>query len=395
MVMFPVLTVLMSIGFLKLALAIVVPSLGSHLAPMADSLDSLAVHVADALGSLPYATVELHTPSPFAIATYYAGLLAFVGCWRKISAASDTTPLLAPAAWAAEAVEQSRLATRRGLLVTVGGASVVIGVLCWPSHTPTQLRMTVLDVGAGSAIVLDLPTGETVLYDVGTLGPVDVGRAVVAPFLRYRGIDHVERAYVSHANLDHYNGIPSVGAVVPITEVFTNAYFAPNAEAGSMVDRWRQLTSATGAHLLTLDATKRTWHYGGATFELLWPPPGTDLTLKSNDASTVLRVSYGTGSILLTGDIEDAAQRALIDNGDLHADVLLAPHHGSVRSSSGAFYAAVGATTIIRSSRERTRETINGLVELTEGTTLLNTADVGAVEVIMDGTGVQAHGFRR
>jgi competence protein ComEC len=61
-----------------------------------------------------------------------------------------------------------------------------------------------------------------------------------------------------------------------------------------------------------------------------------------NNSSMVLRFSFGTVSILFTGDIESAGERALIENrGELHATILKVPHHGSGTSSTAAFIASV------------------------------------------------------
>ena len=86
-------------------------------------------------------------------------------------------------------------------------------------------------------------------------------------------------------------------------------------------------------------------------FELLHPAPGDyeGSQRKSNDMSCVLKLTAAHGSALLTGDIEAAAEQALVrrHGGRLKADVLLAPHHGSRSSSSPEFLAAVGARTAI------------------------------------------------
>ena len=101
-----------------------------------------------------------------------------------------------------------------------------------------------------------------------------------------------------------------------------------------------------------------------------------------------MRVTFAGHSILLTGDIEEYTQSALLEGADLHADVLLLPHHGSVGATTEAFIAATGAQMLIRSSRERTSQTFNGLTELVGDAFMLNTADVGAVTVEIDAAGV-------
>ncbi len=407
LVMFPVLTVLMLAGFAKLVLAMVVPQLMPPLTLFVDSLDSIAVRLADALGSLPYASVPTVAPRWWVLCGYYGALIAIVFYWRRDYDPSHRAPVPVPAPMPVseptpiplpecEAVaERPRRGAWRVPAGTAACAVMLLTVYVWPQRVRDRLTMTVLDVGAGTAIVLELPEGETVLYDAGTLGPINVGRDVVVPFLRQRGIRRIDRVYVSHANLDHYSGLPGVVSEVPCSVVFTNAHFDRDARPGSFVDRWRHLMSAAGCREIPLKGTERNWSYGGATFEWLWPPGGHALEWANNEMSTVLRISYAGRSIMLAGDIEDRAQRALLERGDLHADVLLAPHHGSVRRSSADFFKAVGAATVIRSSGERMAETINGLAKITADAVLWNTADVGAVEVVIDSTGVRAEGFRQ
>ena len=77
---------------------------------------------------------------------------------------------------------------------------------------------------------------------------------------------------------------------------------------------------------------------------------------KANNLSCVLRVSTRKGAMLLTGDIERAAENALLAQGDrLRADVLLVPHHGSRTSSDPRFVAAVAPAWAIVASGYRNR----------------------------------------
>jgi competence protein ComEC len=94
------------------------------------------------------------------------------------------------------------------------------------------------------------------------------------------------------------------------------------------------------------------WQWDGVTFDILYPSPAnySDRKLSANGHSCVLKISNGAQSILLPGDIGVAQERQLLaDYGaaNLHATVLLAPHHGSKTSSSGAFLRAVDPTLAI------------------------------------------------
>ena len=82
----------------------------------------------------------------------------------------------------------------------------------------------------------------------------------------------------------------------------------------------------------------------GLTLDVVWPPSSAfgSRPKKTNNTSIVLRTLFGTGSMLLTGDIERDAEMAILATGaDIRSDVLKVPHHGSKTSSSTGFLLAV------------------------------------------------------
>ncbi len=79
---------------------------------------------------------------------------------------------------------------------------------------------------------------------------------------------------------------------------------------------------------------------GGVTISSL--NGDTGVARSHNNSSMVLRFDFGNTSILFTGDIESAGERAMLERrADLHATILKVPHHGSATSSTAAFIAAV------------------------------------------------------
>jgi len=397
LIMMPMLTILMALGFAKLIVSAVVPAVGPPLAALLDALDSFVVRTADALGAIPGATFVSSSPPWWLITAYYVFLIAWAWSVRRKPDFVAVSVLESEDAPEEASEDTSTIVPRRSQWflgvagVTLAGCLIV---WCLPRSASGRLVMTVLDVGAGSAIVLELPEGETVLYDAGTLGPVDVGRHIVVPFLRQSGIGRLDRVYISHANIDHFNGIPSVVTTMSCGDFLINERFDDDRGSGLGVDRFHTLVKDAGGVFRTMDAANRRWVFGGATFEMLWPPADRSVELSNNDASTVLRISYAGRSILLTGDIEHAPQQALLARGDLGADVLVLPHHGSVRPSTRAFLEAVGSDVLVRSSNERTADTYNGLMAITSPATVFNTADVGAVRVVIDTDGLSVRGFR-
>ncbi|MDO8630564.1 MAG: MBL fold metallo-hydrolase [Phycisphaerales bacterium] len=265
---------------------------------------------------------------------------------------------------------------------------------CRPVARADRMVIDVLSVGAGSATVIELPNGETLVYDAGSLSRMDVGESVVIPFLRDRGIRRLEEIYLSHPNLDHFSGVPAIVGEVPCGAVIVNRCFAGGAGPRSPSRHLLEMLSSSGHAVQVLDPAAHAWERGGVRFEALWPGDAECGKLPSNDTSTVLRLSYAGHSVLLTGDIEEAAERALIERGGLRADVLVLPHHGSVRPTTRDFLAAVGATACVRSSGQRTERTDNGLIEVVGEMRIFNTADVGAVRIEIDAEGVRIEPYR-
>jgi len=191
-----------------------------------------------------------------------------------------------------------------------------------------HLRVTVLDVGQGLAVVAE--TAKRVLvYDTGPgSGDYSAGTAIVAPFLRARGIHAIDTLILSHADNDHAGGWPGLAAAVPVATLM----LSPGHDTPAPAARCR-----AGAR----------WTWDDVAFEILYPLPTTRGT--GNDLSCVVKISTAAGSVLLPGDIERRGENALIAHAarQVRADVLIAPHHGSETSSSARFIDAVAPRYVI------------------------------------------------
>lgn len=385
LLVFPFVYLLLILGFFKILAVALMPGWAFPLTDLMAWIDTILIGLVEHLGALPGATWNVPAPPWLWTVCWYALWVGFCLRFRRAAGPADE----GQRRWAARSVpSRSRISTAvcaASLILLVASTGLWVG----GGRRTGRLVATMLSVGAGSATVLELPDGSTVLMDAGSQSPYDVGHSAVVPFLRHRGIGRIDRLHISHPNLDHLSGIPSVVDEIETGEIHVNEYFSTRSKARSPSRHLLDLLAERGYDVKSEIPASQRWDFGGAHFQRLWPIEGLGEAVSTNDTSSVIRVSFADRSILFTGDIEDFAQRALIGRGGLHADVLVLPHHGSVRSSSQAFVDAVGAEAVIRSSHARMAETFNGLQAVVGRTPLFNTADVGAVRVVIDGDGIE------
>lgn len=215
----------------------------------------------------------------------------------------------------------------RGVPGRWAGGGLLLPLFLLPAPRPSEgeAEITVLDVGQGLAALVRTRE-HALVYDPGPLysAESDAGQRVVVPFLRSLGIDHLDGLIVTHRDSDHAGGTGSVRAAIPV-----GSFWSSTGESGSM-------PCVAGQH----------WRWDGVDFVVLHPGrEDYGIGGKANHLSCTLRVTAGGRAMLLTSDIEARDEAAILrrSSGDLAADVVLVPHHGSRTSSTPEFVAATGA----------------------------------------------------
>lgn len=250
-----------------------------------------------------------------------------------------------------------------------------------PTGGDGKLRVYFLDVGQGDSTLI-LFGNKTILVDAGEIG--EGGRVIND--LRMLGVTRIDLLVASHPHSDHIGGMEDVLAVFPVGRVFDTGF--PHTSALyekflKTIDRKKiPYTVAEQGQTLDLDPALR--------ITILSPPVqrlGDDL----NENSIVLRLSYGTIDILMTGDAGTVAEAALLKTGyALESEILKAGHHGSSRSTGPAFLARVDPEVAVisvgagNSYGHPHAETLSAL--LRAGVTVYRTDRDGTVLVTSDGS---------
>ena len=237
---------------------------------------------------VPGALVHLPAPHWTAITAYGLGLVLALGWWR----------------WRETRPEWSRWAGALAL----GHLVVAVTIGAWPLVRPPdgRLRLTVLDVGQGDAIVIQAPDGRTVVVDAGPGGGMrlDTGARVLAPFLWNHGVLQLAGLVTTHDDQDHAGGSAAL-----------RREFTIGDQLAGPERIWMG-----GVSVLPLTATDK--------------PAGS----RRNDDALVFRVDYGAVSFLLTSDISAEVESRLIRaQAPLAVTVLKVAHHGARTSSTPPF----------------------------------------------------------
>ncbi|PLR78093.1 DNA internalization-related competence protein ComEC/Rec2 [Bacillus sp. V3-13] len=279
-----------------------------------------ADQLANFLSSIPLATFTLGRPSLLLLLFYLVAIFTFFFLWEKLS---DRRQL-------------SRIIWLIIIPLTVHGLYHYL--------SPTG-EVTFIDVGQGDSTLIILPNDRgTYLIDTGGTvrfgetekwrrrkEPFEVGRDVLVPFLKSKGIRQIDKLVLTHGDADHIGGVLSLIEDIKVAEILM-----PRAPDRAELER-QVIAAAVKKKVSIKMATEGMgWSKGTAAFQIISPDPAAPF--ERNNSSIVIRAHIGGLDWLFTGDLEAEGEELLLRKyPDLHADVLKAGHHGSKTSTSAPF----------------------------------------------------------
>ncbi len=232
-----------------------------------------------------------------------------------------------------------------------------------------SLRCTFLALGHGCCVVVETPDGHTLLYDAGAFSGAQRGQRIIQSALWIRGVAEVDGVLISHADVDHFNAVPELLRTIPVGQILISRPFLdfsqPDVEnlckVATECDVPVRLVQAGDQLQISPQVEARILH-----------PANTWNANGDNAASNVLLITYAGRTVLLTGDLEDEGLVELLSRPPVPVDVLLSPHHGSLRANpaelgqwaepqyvvvSGGHSGTLGALTQVYSTARRVLST--------------------------------------
>ncbi len=193
-----------------------------------------------------------------------------------------------------------------------------------------EVSCTVLSVGHGLSVLIELPNGRTLLYDAGSMTGGSRAARTIENAVWNAGRARLDAIVVSHADADHCNAIPELVDIVPTQTLFVHRSFLDWTQ--TPVAAALERSAAAGVTVKLLAAGQQIQLDPRVAIQILHP--AVDFrSPKDNANSIVLCLEYAGRRIMLTGDLEREGLYRLLLSERIDTDVLLSPHHGSLNAN--------------------------------------------------------------
>ena len=249
-----------------------------------------------------------------------------------------------------------------------------------------QAICTVVSVGHGSAVIVEMPGGPVMLCDAGRMGAPLAGARDIAGCLWSRRIRRLDAIALSHADADHFNAVPELLRRFEVGAV----YGPPGAFDGrsGSVRALREALDKYGLAMESVSAGDR-FRFGDAAVHVLHPSATGSYGGHDNAGSLVLSVEYAGRRMIVPGDVDGEGLDALLSGAPRPCEVLLAPHHGSMKTDAPGLAEWCSPRWVVVSGYYEPRIEPVAAAYRAAGAEVFYTGDVGAVTVTMGRSGVE------
>lgn len=169
------------------------------------------------------------------------------------------------------------------------------------------------------------------------------GKQVLMPYLLNRRVSKIDYVIISHFDFDHIGGLLYVMDKMKVK----NVIISKQPEESVNYDDFIKIIKNKKINLIIVNAGDRLKISNDVYFDILWPNSDEFISENAlNNNSIVCKLNYKSFSMLFTGDIEEIAEKRILEKykkklSFLKADILKIAHHGSKTSTTQEFLNAV------------------------------------------------------
>ena len=392
LIVIPLMTFVLLFGILALFVSFAYVPLGSIVALVVETIFYIYKKLCLFISTLPYNIIWTGRPSIYAILYYYVVMFLLIYSLRNIyiissnncdNTKSNPNYLI------------KRFSTYRYLnILRIGICFImlVLSIIVLSYRKRDTMRLTMISIGQGDSMIIQ--NDDLILsIDGGSTSNTSNGEYILLPHMKSRAINHIDYAFITHADADHTNGILYI---INNEENFTikNILLPINAKEDSKFDQLKNAALSNGINLIYLKEKENLDITDEIKVKVLSPDEKSILDKKfdQNELSLTFRLDYKNHSCLFTGDIgKNTMNRMIRDEYDvknMKADILKAPHHGSKNSNVKNFFEIVEPKYAIisydanNSYGHPSKAMIENLNNV--GANILKTAESGQIDLYLD-----------
>lgn len=221
-------------------------------------------------------------------------------------------------------------------------SGIIVIIIVFATKIPGKLNIHFIDVGQGDSTLIVTPFNKTILIDGGGSKNYDVGKNILVPYLLNRRINKIDYMIISHFDQDHCDGLKYVIQKLIVKNIIIGSQYEEYENYKEIVE----IAMNKNIHIEALKNSNTINIENNLYINILWPSNDLITENSINNNSLVCKLTYKDFSILFTGDIEESAEKAIIENYKnnpqiLQANILKVAHHGSKTSSISEFIKCV------------------------------------------------------
>lgn len=308
-------------------------------------LIKLIIYISN-IGKLPFSKIYLTTPSIIGIIIYYLAVISLnlLYCIKNKNKLNATNIRILQTI---QVCKYKFRTLRKSLKFTIKNIIILSSIIIYISSTMlvffkyNQLEIFFIDVGQGDSCFIKTSQNKTILIDGGGSESTtfDIGKKTLIPYILDRGYNKIDYVIISHFDSDHVGGLLTVMEELDVGIVV----ISKQGENSKNYEKFNKIVKEKNIKVVVVGKGDRVKIDKDLYFDILWPNKSKLISENIlNNNSIVCKLYYKNFSMLFTGDIEEIAEKQILqeymDNLEVfNSTILKVGHHGSKTSSIQEF----------------------------------------------------------
>lgn len=331
----PIIGIIIILGFSIIIISLIFFPIANIFSKILNLLIILFLNTAKACANLPFSKIFIITPTLKFIFLYYC-LLVFIIIKERI---------------------QIRISIKlKNKVIAILIILVIINPIKYFSNIKqSNLKIYFVDVGQGDSTCIVTPKNKVILIDGGGNSKdenYDIGKQTLLPYLLDKKINKIDYCIVSHFDSDHCGGLMYILKNLKVKNIIIGKQY----EEYENYKEFIKIAKDKKINIRVVGAGEKITIEKNLYIDILWPINREKMVIQNaiNNNSLVFKLRYINFSMLFTGDIEEIAEKEILDKYKentefLKSTILKVAHHGSKTSSTKEFinivkpkYAVIG-----------------------------------------------------